>query len=149
MSVTADDIISGISEDNLAFLKSEKISFQSLIKQQKKLLRAKKLITQKLKGKITKGEDDKLKLKKWKQSAESDEDTLVTTEVPDHKIRAGAIDLLLKMIGKYPSDKVEHTGKGGGPIEERMTVWPREPETDEEWEEWFEKYKNRNKAEVE
>ena len=45
-----------------------------------------------------------------------------------------ALGRISKHLGLYAARKVEHTGKDGGPIETKITDFPKEPATIKEWE---------------
>jgi len=45
-----------------------------------------------------------------------------------------ALGRISKHLGLYAAKKHEHSGPGGGPIETRMTDFPKEPDTIKEWE---------------
>jgi len=49
-----------------------------------------------------------------------------------------------KLLNLYPAERHEHTGADGGPIEKKMTWFPPEPETVEEWEAMFKQDKAPN-----
>lgn len=60
-----------------------------------------------------------------------------------------ALARISKHLGLYAPKKHEHTGKDGGPIETRMTDFPREPETIEDWEEQKKNAEEKRKADEE
>jgi hypothetical protein len=62
------------------------------------------------------------------------EDGIVYSKaLPAWNIRQKARMDAHKLMNHYPAEKHEHTGKDGAPIESRMTFFPPEPETVEEW----------------
>lgn len=63
-----------------------------------------------------------------------DGESLITCDMINHNVRLRAVDLALQLHDAMPSQKHEHTGKGGGPIETKLTNFPKEPKTITEWE---------------
>ncbi len=62
-----------------------------------------------------------------------DGESLIKCDMIAHNIRLRAVDLALQLHDAMPSQKHEHTGKGGGPIETKLTNFPKEPATIAEW----------------
>ena len=61
-----------------------------------------------------------------------------------------ALERISKHLGLYAAKKHEHTGKDGGPIETKITDFPKEPATIKEWEEQrkeAEEHRENNKEE--
>lgn len=62
-----------------------------------------------------------------------DGESLIKCDMIAHNPRLRAIDLALQLHDAMPSQKHEHTGKGGGPIETKLTNFPKEPATIADW----------------
>jgi hypothetical protein len=97
--------------------------------------------------------DDTLKIKllsliEAKETKFFQKDGKVTDsrDVESLEVQRRSLDMALKVKGLYAPEKKELTGKDGGPIETKMTDFPKEPESIADWEEQRKEAEAKRKA---
>lgn len=114
-------------------LENTGITLNYLSKNLKKLLKAKKTITQKVKGSpndlpkkcriiTTTGVIETVRGEDGPEREYSDGESLIQWDEADTTIQLRALVEAHKLRGDYPAEKHEHSGNGGGPIQEHITI---------------------------
>ena len=133
-----------VRQKTIQLLQEKGPNLDKVLLRLRQALNAKETKVIKLKGAITKNELPKgfdliintgLVIENKDGESFGTGESLVSYDLIAHGHRLKAVDLALQLHDAMPSLKHEHTGAGGGPITtKKITDFPKEPATIEEWE---------------